>query len=181
LPQVSVVAERFWSLGIALLVAVPAIGLSKKARVVVVVAALLGLSVHVVELSRRWRAFSQQEMGDFDALLAQIPPGSHVATHYVSPLSSWGRHNALWHWGKLAALRGSSTDDNFAWRDTCVVGLAPGVKPPRHPNLVDKELTSWDFLLVRGASPSIDHRLAGLALTPVTSTGQWRLFRVTQP
>ncbi|MDP2345331.1 MAG: hypothetical protein Q8O67_30585 [Deltaproteobacteria bacterium] len=178
LPGVSVVAERFWSLGAALLVAVPPIALSKNGRIAVVVAALLGLSVHVVELTRRWQAFSQEEMGDFDALLARIPPGSRIATHYVSPFSSWGRHNALWHWGKLAALRGSSTDDNFAWRETCVVGLVPGVKPPRHPNLVDKELSGWDFLLVRGANPSIDRRLAGLHLELVTSTGQWRLFRV---
>ena len=178
LPQVSVVAERFWSLGAALLVCVPPIALSKKGRVVVVVAALVGLTVHVTDLTRRWRAFSSQDMGDFDGLLKQIPPRSRIATFYVTPLSSWGRHNALWHWGKLAALQGSSTDDNFAWRDTCVVGLVPGVTPPRHPHLVDGELAPWDFLLVRGASPSVDKRLAALHVQLVTSTGSWRLFRI---
>ncbi len=178
LPQVSIVAERFWSLGAALLALVPPIALSKRGRVVVVVAALLGLAVHTTELTRRWRAFSREEMGDFDALLSSIPEHSRVATFYVSPLSHWGRHNALWHWGKLAALRGSSTDDNFAWRDTCVVGLAPGMRPPRAPHLVDRELAAWDFLLVRGASPPVDKSLAALHLEAVTSTGSWRLFRI---
>lgn len=180
LPQVSVVAERFWSLGAALLVAVPPVVLSKRGRIVIVIAAVLGLCSHVVDLTQRWRAFSRDEMGDFDALLTAVPPHSRVATYYVTPLSSWGRHNALWHWGKLVALNGSSSDDSFAWRDTCVVGLAAGQTPPRHPALVDPELEAWDYLLVRGASSAVDRQLAALHLQRVTTTGTWRLFRVVK-
>ena len=181
LPQVSVVAERFWSLGAALLVGVPPFVLSKRARVVVVTAGLVAASVVVVDLTGHWRAFSAADMGDFDALLRKIPPRSRVATHYASPFSSYGRHNALWHWGKLSAVDGSSTDDNFAWRATCVVGLQPGVQPPRRPNLDARGLAGWDFLLVRGSDPGLERALRKLALTPVTSTGTWRLFRVTPP
>lgn len=180
LPQVSVVAERFWSLGAALLVGVPPIALSRRARVVVVAAGLVAALVIAADLGARWRAFSKDDMGDFDDLLAQIPPGSKVATHYASPFSSQGNHNALWHWGKLAALRGSATDDNFAWRATCVVGLRPGVAPPPRPTLDDKGLAGWDFLLVRGRDVGLERKLRALPLTLVTSTGSWRLFRVSR-
>ena len=122
--------------------------------------------------------FEAHGAGDFDALLQKIPPGSRIATHYVNPFSTSGRHNALWHWGKLSAQQGSVTDDNFAWRSTCVVGLKPSRSPLTHPTLTDAELKNWDFLLVRGSSTAADRALANLRLSLVMSTGSWRLFAV---
>jgi hypothetical protein len=178
LPQVSVVAERFWSLGAALLGCVVPLLLSRRGALVVVVFGVVAAGVVTVDVTGRWRAFSDDDMGDFDALLQKIPPGSRIATHYVNPFSTSGRHNALWHWGKLSAQRGSVTDDNFAWRSTCVVGLKPGRVPLPHPTLSNAELKNWDFLLVRGSSAATDRTLRNLRLSPVMSTGSWRLFAV---
>jgi hypothetical protein len=177
-PHVSVVAERFTSLTVALAVGLSARVPSARARRVVVAVAFVAVASLVVDVTRHWRAFAAEDMGDFDGLLARVPPGSRVATHYVTPFSPHGNHNAAWHWPKLVALRGSSTDDSFAWRSTCVVGLRDGVRPPRHPRLVDDELSAWDFLLVRGASASADRTLARIALDLVVETGRWRLYRV---
>lgn len=178
LPQVSVVAERFWSLGAALLVCVPPLLVNPRGALVVVVVGALAAGVITVDVTGRWRAFSATDMGDFDALLQKIPPGSRIATHYVNPFSTSGRHNALWHWGKLSAQNGSVTDDNFAWRSTCVVGLKPGRSPLSHPTLSNAELKNWDFLLVRGSSAAADRTLLDLRLSLVMSTGSWRLFAV---
>ncbi|MBM4281236.1 MAG: hypothetical protein FJ137_10935 [Deltaproteobacteria bacterium] len=176
-PHVAIVAERFTAPAVALgALLVPVAG--ARARAVAVVAAVVATCVLVVDVGGRWRAFSATDMGNFDALLDRIPPGARVATHYVTPFSPHGRHNAAWHWPKLVALRGGSTDDSFAWRSTCVVGLQDGVRPPLQPRLVDGELAAWDFLLVRGRAASTDRALAALALTPVFATGTWRLFRV---
>ena len=177
-PHVSVVAERFTSMAAGLAVGVPPRLPSLRARRVVFFMAVVAVAVAVVDVTRHWRAFDDDDMGDFDALLAHVPAGSRVATHYVTPFSAHGNHNAAWHWPKLVALRGSSTDDSFAWRSTCVVGLRAEVQPPRHPRLVDGELASWDYLLVRGASAPVDRTLARLALVLVMQTGSWRLYRV---
>jgi hypothetical protein len=177
-PHVAIVAERFSSLAMALSVAVPPRLPSLRARRVAVVAAVCAVIVAVVDVTRHWRAFGAEDMGDFDALLGRVPPGAKVATHYVTPFSAHGNHNAAWHWPKLVALRGGRTDDSFAWRSTCVVGLREGVVPPRHPRLVDAELASWDYLLVRGSSAVVDRTLSRLSIMLVTKTGTWRLYRV---
>jgi hypothetical protein len=177
-PHVSIVAERFTSMAVALAVGVPPRLPTFRARWLVGFVATAAVVVAVVDVTRHWRAFAAEDMGDFDALLARVPPGARVATHYVSPFSVHGNHNAAWHWPKLVALRGSTTDDNFAWRSTCVVGLRDGVRAPPHPRLVDGELAAWDFLLVRGSSSSTDRTLARLSLDLVLQTGSWRLYRV---
>lgn len=179
-PHVSIVAERFSSVAVGLAVVLLPLRRSTRSRgvAVIVICAFVATAVAVTDLTRRWQAFSQGDMGDFDGLLGRVPAGARVATHYVTPFSPHGRHNAAWHWPKLVALRGGQTDDSFAWRSTCVVGLRRGVRPPRHPRLVDAELRGWDYLLVRGRSTATDRILAGLALAPVAATGTWRLFRI---
>jgi hypothetical protein len=177
-PHVSIVAERFVGVACGLAPGLLLRTLTASAARAIVLAMTAAVSVAVVDVTVRWRAFSAEDMGDFDALLSRVPRGSRVATHYVTPFSPWGVHNAAWHWPKLVALSGSSTDDSFAWRSTCVVGRKAGVPLPRHPGLDRAALSSWDFLLVRGDSPAVDRALASLPLTLVTSTGTWRLFRV---
>ncbi len=178
-PHVSIVAERFWSVAVSMLA-----GLAPWERVrsrVLGVAAVFGVATCTLLVSNttvRWRAFSAEEMGAFETLVAQVPRGSRVATSFVNPFSPHGRHNAGWHWPKLVAERDAITDDSFAWRSTCVVGLRPTARPLRHPRLQDADLARFDFLLVRGRTDAADRVLRNLALDLVAETGAWRLFRV---
>jgi hypothetical protein len=117
-------------------------------------------------------------MGDFQRVLDAVPAGARVATSFVRPLSPWARHNALWHWPKLVSLRGATTDDAFAWRATCVLGLRDGVQPPRHPIITRAALSSWTHLLLQGSSPAIERQLQVLRPTLLVQTGEWRLFSI---
>lgn len=185
LPGVSIVAERFWSLGAALvgvLVIAIAGGVAEahapRLRAALAAAALLAAGGLAVDHGRRFVAFENDDMGTGDtslrALLAAVPPGSRVATHYRSPLSRHGRYHALWHWPKLVSLGGSKSDDDFAIRDTCVVGLAPGVRPLSHPRLGDRAaLAGYDFVLVEGGA------VVGGAVR-VAAGPRFALWRVTR-
>ena len=179
-PEASVIAERFASMTAALLPALlPIVVVGPRVRALLVAVGVACAAVMAGDLTYRWRAFSHEQMGDFDdVILAAIPRGAAVATHLVRPLSTWGRHNALWHWPKLVALRGSHTDDAFAWRATCVLGLRPGVTPPKHPALTAAALSPWDYMLIQGNSSSVERAVGTVPLTLVASTGVWRLFRV---
>ena len=177
-PEASIIAERFTSLTIAFFVGLAPVVVGPRLRALLVVTGVVCAGLMAGDATYRWRGFSREHMGDFDDVLAAIPPGSRVATQFVRPLTSWGRHNDLWHWPKLVSLRGSHTDDTFALRDTCVLGVRPGVVPMAHPALTSTALSSWDHLLVQGSSPRIDATLRALPLTPVISTGAWRLFRI---
>lgn len=181
-PEASIIAERFWSVAAACAVIVaPTATLSVwRQRLVLALGAAIALSLSV-PTALAWRRFSDEQMGDFGQVLAAVPPGSRVATWFVRPLSPHARHNALWHWPKLVSLSGSSTDDAFAWRATCVVGLKDGVRPPPHPALTATALSSWTHLLVQGRSSSLDRQLQGLHLKQLVATGEWRLFLVPPP
>lgn len=188
--QASVVAERFSSLGVALLVlSVPiTIDHSRRwQRLAVVAAGIVIAVVMAAGTTTRWRAFNHDEMGDFDALLQRIPPGTATATHFVRPLSVNGRFNVLWHWPKLVSLRDGVTDDSFAWRATCVVGLRDGATPPRRRALranepfSSKGLEGFDQLLVQGHDRRIDAAVRSGLLTPVLSTGVWHLLHINEP
>ena len=184
--QASVVAERFSSLGVAVLVLLPPVVTSgqRSSR-----RALMAVGVVIAVLmargtTARWQAFNDDEMGDFEHLLEQIPTGAVVATHFVRPLSTHGHYNVLWHWPKLVALRGGVTDDSFAFRATCVVGLRHGAQPPRRRPLRANEaftlpgLAGFDHLLVQGTEARVDAAVRRGLLTPVTSTGVWQLLRI---
>ena len=184
--QASVVAERFSSLGVAVLVLLPPVVTSGRRSsrralmaVGVVIAVLMARGT-----TARWQAFNDDEMGDFEHLLKQIPTSAVVATHFVRPLSTHGHYNVLWHWPKLVALRGGVTDDSFAFRATCVVGLKFGAQPPRRRPLRTNEaftlagLAGFDHLLVQGTEARVDAAVRRGVLTPVTSTGVWQLLRV---
>ncbi len=188
--QASVVAERFSSLGVALLVLAVPITIDhgrRWQRLAVVAAGIIIAVVMAAGTTSRWRAFNHHEMGDFDALLQRIPAGTATATHFVRPLSVNGRFNVLWHWPKLVALRGGVTDDSFAWRATCVVGLRDSATPPRRRALranepfSSKGLVGFDQLLVQGHDRRIDAAVRSGLLTPMMSTGVWHLLRINQP
>jgi hypothetical protein len=189
LPGVSIVAERFWSIGAALMgvvVIACAGGTAEHAparsarglRIALAAAAVLATGGLTVDHARRFVAFENDDMGTGDtslrALLAAVPPGSRVATHYRSPLSRHGRYHALWHWPKLVSLGGSKTDDDFAVRDTCVVGLSPGARPLSHPRLGDRAaLAGYDYVVVEGGA------VVGGAVR-VAAGPRFALWRVTR-
>ena len=177
-PDASVIAERFASVAAALVIGVVPVVVGPRLRALLVVTGVLCAGLMAADATRQWRGFSREQMGDFEKLLAAVPPGSRVATHFARPTTSWGRHNDLWHWPKLVAEHGSRTDDSFAWRDTCVLGLRPGIHPPKHPTFSPSSLSSWDFVLVQGSNAALNRSLQQTSLTLVTSTGAWRLFRV---
>jgi hypothetical protein len=178
LPQVSVVSPRLLSLACVLAIGALPLLDTARARGALVGAALVAICLQVAATTIAYRAFARDEMGDFDALLAKIPARARVATHYASPFSPYGRHNALWHWPKLACLTGASfTDDLFAYRKTAYVELRPeraDFQLPPH-RLRAEALQPYDALLVRGDVHALRDR-ADLAL--VGETGTWRLFTV---
>ncbi|HEY1099417.1 MAG TPA: hypothetical protein VGF99_10830 [Myxococcota bacterium] len=174
--EASIIAERFLAPAIAFVPLLVVIDLGPRLRTLLITVGVVVAGTMAIEATQRWRAFSTQQMGDFDALLADIPAGASVATQLTRPLSPHGRHNALWHWPKLVALRGGHTDDAFAYRATCVVGVRAGQTPPQHPTLTAPALSSWDYLLVQSPRPLPS--LARLPLTLVRATGEWQLYRV---
>jgi hypothetical protein len=188
--QASVVAERFSSLGVALLVLAVPITINhtrRWQRATVVAAGIIIAVVMAWGTTSRWRAFNTDDMGDFDALLQRIPPGTATATHFVRPLSVNGRFNVLWHWPKLVSLRGGVTDDSFAWRATCVVGLRDSATPPRRRAMranepfSSKGLKGFDQLVVQGHDPRVDAAIRRGLLTTVLSTGVWHLLHINHP
>lgn len=183
-PEASIVAERFTAPGVALLILVlPVVDVRLWPRLGLLLGGVvIALALTLPTLSR-FRAFEQEAMGDFDALVDAVPEGARVATLFERPLTQHGHHNVLWHWPKLVARRGAVTDDSFAWRDTCVVGLAPGarpVRPPRRPGaaLTAATLQGFDHVLVQGRDRQVEAALARGDLVVVSSTGVWRLLRV---
>ena len=184
-PEASIVAERFTAPGVALL----ALLLPADDRPGPRLAMLLGGVAIAVSLMLptlwRFNYFEREAMGDFDALVDAVPPGAKVATIFERPLTRHGHHNVLWHWPKLVARRGAVTDDSFAWRDTCVVGLAPGarpLRPPRRPGtaLTASSLRGFDHVLMQGRDRQVEAALARGDLFIVHATGVWRLLRVVE-
>jgi hypothetical protein len=172
LPQVSVVAPRLLGSALGLLAgALPA----PRGRLLVVIALVMSAAFtwHIVDVTRTYRAFSSEEMGDFEALLSAIPQRARVATHFTTTSSRHARHNALWHWPKLHCLRGAGfTDDLFAYRATAYVVVrtdAAGFVTPPH-RLKPDALARFDAVLVRGAAaPPAPFTLS-------STSGSWRLY-----
>lgn len=185
-PEASIVAERFTALGVAMLVLLlPAIDDRLGPRLALLLGgAVIALSLMLPTLWR-FRDFEHEAMGDFDALVDAVPPGAKIATTFERPLTRHGHHNVLWHWPKLVARRGAVTDDSFAWRDTCVVGLAPGarpLRPPRRPGtgITASSLGGFDHVLVQGRDRQVEAALSRGDLVIVHATGVWRLLRVVE-
>ena len=184
-PLVSIVAERFLSPALALLVLLPPLRvLSRWILLGLVLCVATTFLVTTTATAQRYRAFSNKDMGEFRELLQKMPPGASVATHYVTPFSEYGRHNATWHWPKLHAVYGGGiTDDSFAYRVTTWVTLTDEARRAgaikRH-NLDPVKLKEWDYLLVRGRSPAVENLLGRAPLALVGETGTWRLYMITQ-
>jgi hypothetical protein len=182
----SVVAERFSALGIALVACalVPRVRVGGAARAALLVSGITIALSMVVPTAQRWRAFNAEQMGDFDELVDEVPRGAVVATHFVWALSPHGRFNVLWHWPKLVARRGAVTDDSFAFRDTCVVGIASGGTPPRRRpfppgrHLRAEDLKGFDHLLVQGRDRRFGYAEKKGLLQMVKQTGVWTLYRI---
>lgn len=185
-PEASIVAERFTAPGVALLVlTLPVVDVRLWPRLGLLAGGVvIALALMLPTLSR-FSAFEQEAMGDFDGLVDAVPEGARVATLFERPLTRHGHHNVLWHWPKLVARRHAVTDDSFAWRDTCVVGLAPGarpVRPPRRPGtaLTAATLRGFDHVLVQGRDRQVEAALQRGDLVVVRATGVWRLLRVVE-
>jgi hypothetical protein len=151
-------------------------------RLVVVVGGIVIAMALVVPTAQRFVSF-QQAMGDFDALVDAVPEGAHVATLFSDPRTEHGHTNVLWHWPKLVARRRAVTDDSFAWRDTCVVSLAPGAAPVRPPRrrgdaITAASLRGFDHLLVQGEDRHVEAAVARGDVIVAFHTGVWRLLRV---
>jgi hypothetical protein len=185
-PEASIVAERFTAPGVALLVLLlPVVDDRLWPRLALLLGGV-GIALSLM-LPTLWRFadFEREAMGDFDALVDAVPVGAKVATVFERPLTRHGHHNVLWHWPKLVARRHAVTDDSFAWRDTCVVGLAPGarpLRPPRRPGapITATSLRGFDHLLVQGHDRQVEAALRRGDLVVVHATGVWRLLRVVE-
>ena len=190
LPQVSVVAPRLTALGVAFLfLALPLPAATPVPRAlgrVIAAVMLAAMAVFSFQLAQHWRAFSHDEMGDFEDLVARVPAGVRVGTRIPTPFSVHGPHNALWHWPKLACLTsGSFTDDTFAYRATAFVELTPqararGFIVKNASRVDDAALDAFGALLVHGddAEAARTQALGKGRLRPISSTGTWHLFAV---
>ncbi len=185
-PEASVVAERFTAPGVALLVlTLPVVDERLWPRRALLLGGVVIAVALMLPTLSRFSAFNEEAMGDFDALVDAVPEGARVATLFERPLTHHGHHNVLWHWPKLVARRHAVTDDSFAWRDTCVVGLAPGarpVRPPRRPGaaLNASTLGGFDHVLIQGRDRQVEAALQRNDLVVVHVTGVWRLLRIVE-
>ncbi len=179
-PQASIIAQRLLVYGVVLLVAC-APSPSRVIAPVIAVIMLVAAVVHTSDLTRMYRGFSREEMGDFEALLAKAPKNGRLATLYTNPLSKWGVHADMWHWPKLHCSIGHGyTDDVFAYRKQAFVELTPAARKRgfevQSPGPSPDRLKRFDALLVRGDVRAVTPALS--VLEPLGSTGTWHLFKV---
>jgi hypothetical protein len=163
IPEVSVVAPRLWSVGIAIVVIALASATTTRVRLAVVFMLML-TGMQAMSMVQTWRLFSKNEMGDWVQLLQRIPATDDMATSLKQPRWAGAPHNAMWHWSKLACgVAGPSFgDDTFALRGTAAVRTAPSVVLPNRTDV------QWVI--------SDDDR-ARAGMKRVSQSGRWRLWR----
>ncbi len=168
-----------------LLLAVPAPRLRPPALLRIVVVGVAGMFVAATALT--WVAFERRELTGLVAALERLPPEPRVLGldyQQRSPLVRGRPFLQAYAWAQV--LRGGTLNFSFASYPTSLVVFRSS-QPPRwtpklywFPNhLRSTDLDHFDYVIVNG-SPRVHELFARWRVTPVTTTGRWRLYRVNQ-
>ncbi len=188
MPNVDILAQRLLVFVWGLVMISPLYFPRDYRRYLIALTMTAAAGIHVYTTSEQYEHFNRVEMRGFSELIAVIPPGKAVATHYYRASSPYGFQNAMWHWPKLYGVRqggGGHTDDTFAWRATSYVNLTEaGLKNGTYSinaSLGFYRLKAFDYYLCHGgpAENAIAH--AGAMADYVASRAEWHLFRVRKP
>lgn len=134
------------------------------------------------------RRTAREMLGDFDALLAKMPPGAKLAlldfesrsprVHYFPYLYAGAYHRA--RYGGIGAW-------SFSTLDHWSVHHAPGSEPPKKAGMWIFEPCAYryradgafyDYLLVQGSAEKLRARAAGPPLVPLGTAGVFTLLEV---
>jgi len=168
---------------IALLVALPPPSLKPVLRQI---AALVVVIVFCLVTAGAWIGFEQKELSGLKESLNTLPQEPRVlGLSYIN----WSRFVKIPPFVQVFAysqvLKGGKLNFSFARFPAALVAFKKFFVPPWTNNLEwfpeqvkDSDLKYFDFVLVNGTEETHENiRLASL-LTPLTSEGRWRLYKV---
>jgi hypothetical protein len=162
------IAPRFPLLcALALVVVLPEVRTFKPALLIAAVA-LSALSFHHVGLA--FTRFEREEVGDFDAALARIPPGQRVVGLIFARGSQQVAFSPFIHFvAYYQARKGGAVMFSFADFPQSPFRFREDARPPRVPprwewkpeRVRSSELSFYDYALVRGGPGAIGRRGSG--------------------
>jgi len=136
-----------------------------------------------------WIGYDRNELTGFAESLARVPPAAKVLElDYVKgsryfkyrPFLQLSAYAQVFHGAELAFPFARHSTGLVAYREPRTVPWTP--KLDWYAERVrEADLTHFDYILVNGIPYDHDHRLPRRFLTPVTTSGRWRLYRVEKP
>jgi hypothetical protein len=186
MPNVDILAQRLLVFAYALVMISPLYFPRDYRRYVIALIMTMAVGAHIYAMSDQYKSFNRIEMKGFSELIAMIPPGKTLATHYNRASSPYGNHNAMWHWPKLYGVRqggGGHSDDTFAWRATSYVNLTQaGLTNSTFRRAGGfQRLTAFDYYLCHGGPPDAAIAQAEAGADYIASRSEWHLFQVKKP
>jgi hypothetical protein len=168
-----------------LLLAVPAPQLRPAALLRIVVLGVAGTYLAATALT--WVAFERRELTGLVAALERLPPEPRVLGLDYKQRSTLVRGRPFmqtYAWAQV--LRGGTLNFSFASYPTSLVVFRSSQSPRWTPKLYwfphhlrSTDLDHFDYVIVNG-SPREHELFARWRVTPVTTTGRWRLYRVNR-
>jgi hypothetical protein len=132
----------------------------------------------------------QEEVGPFDAVLAQAKPGKHLLALVFEQRSRVARFSPFLHYGAYYRARGGGVNaPSFAELPQSPLKFIAGAEPPSQPSgwewepwrfENDVRQSYFDYILVRGPDPGfLGKSTTGPCFTLVERQGRWALFTRT--
>jgi len=177
-------AERWMpSAAVLLVLALPAPRL-RPALAAIAVVGVAGIFVATTALT--WVAFERRELTGLAASLERLPAQQRVLGldyEQRSPLVRGRPFLQTYAWAQV--LRGGTLNFSFASFPTSLVVFRSNQPEPWTPQLYwfprhlrPRDLDYFDYLIVNG-TPDVHASLASWHVVPLTTSGRWRLYRVT--
>jgi len=183
MPNVDILSQRLLVFVWALVMISPLYFPHDYRRYAIALVMMAAVGTHVYAMSDQYTSFNRIEMKGFSELMAMIPPGKTLATHYNRSTSPFGSHNTMWHWPKLYGVRqggGGHSDDTFAWRATSYVNLTEAARKNGTFRRISSfhRLPAFDYYLCHGGTPDVAIAQVGALADYIASRSEWHLFRV---